>query len=216
MIALYVYAGASGISTLKIQTAGRGRSDRETKHLQAVGWHRLVLLVGAEIATSPAGSDIKMHSKSRFKRLLNLKREDWALAAEAATYLTAASLAIRQLPFRYVVRSAISAGHSKRKLDDVTHQAIIDSVVWAIEACAKRMPWKIMCFQKGIAAQRLLRRRGIPAMLHYGISSKAEGGGLKAHVWVTSATIPVVGHEVANEYACVATFPPVQAPSLDD
>jgi hypothetical protein len=64
-----------------------------------------------------------------------------------------------------------------------------------------------LCFQQGIAAQLMLRRRGIPSVLFYG-AAQDELAGLFAHVWVRDRDVNVVGGEIAHRFAMLATFPP--------
>jgi hypothetical protein len=64
-----------------------------------------------------------------------------------------------------------------------------------------------MCFEQGLAAQFMLRRRGIPSVIYYGVAPDDQRG-LSAHVWVSDGDIDVVGGEVASRYAVLATFPP--------
>lgn len=149
------------------------------------------------------------------KRFRRVKARDLALFLEAAILLAASAAALRILPFNRVVKAASRNSARQRPIDDEAHRATVARVKWAIEAAARRMPLRLVCFQKGLAAQRLLKRQGLPAVLHYGINPK-EAEGLKAHVWVTSSSYPVVGHEVANQFACVASFPAVQLASADD
>ena len=72
-----------------------------------------------------------------------------------------------------------------------------------VAAIAWRMPFRALCFEQGLTVQRMLRRRGIPARLHYGI---AAGDELKAHVWISVDGTIVHGGEVAPRYAEVAAW----------
>jgi hypothetical protein len=139
------------------------------------------------------------------RKLTRLTPRDWLLLTEATLSLTAASIALRMLPFRKVVET-IAMPEDGPEQDVARLQAEVARIRWAVEAAARRLPWRIVCFQKGLAAQRILRRHNLPAHLHYGIARQADGE-LKAHVWVTSDAYPVVGHEAASEFARVATFP---------
>jgi hypothetical protein len=131
---------------------------------------------------------------------------DRLLIMEALAALTAASLAIRVLPFRKVVVMATPKRTSPGlEIGDVALE--LQRVRWALVACANRVPFKAVCFQKGLAAQVMLRRRKIPATLHYGVRQDKTLG-LQAHVWVTACRQDVVGGEVADRFACLATFPP--------
>lgn len=80
------------------------------------------------------------------------------------------------------------------------------SIRWAIVACARRVPWRALCFEQGLAAQFMLRRRGIASVLYYGAAPDTKQG-LSAHVWVRDGNVDVVGCEVASAYAVLATFP---------
>ena len=64
-----------------------------------------------------------------------------------------------------------------------------------------------MCIEQGLAAQRMLRRRGIDARLHYGARNGHSASRLEAHVWVTVDGVPVIGGAEAARYAAIATYP---------
>ena len=136
-------------------------------------------------------------------RICALSIRDWCMLAESALVLVVASVLIRLLPFRRLAQ-IISTGRLDG--DGADHRATISKISWALNAVARRLPWRAVCIHKGIAAQFMLRRRGLPNTLHYGIRSRE--GLLKAHVWVISGVVPVVGVEEAHQFACVATFPP--------
>jgi hypothetical protein len=72
------------------------------------------------------------------------------------------------------------------------------------------MPWRTLCFQQGLAAQLMLRRRGIPSVLYYG-AAQDDLNGLYAHVWVRDGDVDVIGGEIAYRFAILATFPPQNA-----
>src|SRR5262249_46649951 len=78
---------------------------------------------------------------------------------------------------------------------------------WAIITTAERVPWRALCFQQGLAAQIMLRRRGIPSVLYYG-AAQDDRSGLHAHVWVRYGEMDVIGGEIAHRFAILATFPP--------
>jgi hypothetical protein len=140
---------------------------------------------------------------TRFARLGGANRR---LLAETLFILIAASCAIRLLPFR---RTAELMGWRVRRIElgaPLTQQAIAQCR-WAVNAWADRVPWRAVCFQRGLAFHLMLRRRGIESILHYGVASDQEKG-LHAHVWIDVAGRTVMGGEVADRYARVASFPP--------
>jgi hypothetical protein len=44
-----------------------------------------------------------------------------------------------------------------------------------VDAIADRMPFRVVCLQRGFAYQWMLRRRGEDAILHYGIKLPDQG-----------------------------------------
>ena len=128
-------------------------------------------------------------------------RPSWSLLVETGTAMIAASVAIRLLPFRKLAGSlsAPLANSRPASPDDIA------TLTRAIRAWSRRLPWRTLCFEQGLTAHWLLRRRGLDSALHYG-AAKREGI-LKAHVWVRSGSQGVVGCEVAGDYALLARFP---------
>jgi hypothetical protein len=141
-------------------------------------------------------------------RLARLSWADRFLLAEGLATLAGASLAIRLLPFRRLVRAASALGRGEAKAAE--EDALVRRIVWAVRAASRRVPWKTVCFQCGLATHVMLRRRGIGSFLHYGVS-QTRPEGLKAHVWVSVAGRDVIGGEEAADFTCLATYPPVAA-----
>lgn len=138
-------------------------------------------------------------------RLARLGPSEWPLLAEALATLALASLAIAVLPFRKVAAAASARGRWPL-------QARADAVArarWAVEAWSRRVPWRTVCFQRGLALHWMLRRRGIGSVLLYG--ARRDGEGLAAHVWVDVDGETVIGGEEAAGFACLARFPPDSA-----
>lgn len=120
--------------------------------------------------------------------------------AEAAVALTLASLAVRLLPFRWLVRTMGRQDPVRRDVFSDTR-----SVRRAVQRASRRLPWPTVCIQQGLAAHWMLRRRGMPARLHYGIRNGVER--LSAHVWVTVEGAAVVGEEDDDPHTPVVIFP---------
>ena len=81
------------------------------------------------------------------------------------------------------------------------------AIARAVAAWGRRVPWRAVCFQQGLAVQLMLRRRGLAAALHYG-AARDDKGLLVAHVWVRSGDTDVIGCEGAERYGLLAVFPP--------
>ena len=125
---------------------------------------------------------------------------DLARFAEAVAALAVAGAAIRFLPFRLVIQLMGGADPAP------TLPAFAESVRIAIRRASRRVPWKTLCFQEGLAAHWMLRRRGQPSRLHYGIRNADDR--MTAHVWVTLRGEIVVGEEhPATRHLPVAVYP---------
>jgi hypothetical protein len=72
------------------------------------------------------------------------------------------------------------------------------------KAWSRRVPWRSMCIEQGLATSRLLDRRAILLTINYGAAM--FDGVLKAHVWVMSGDSPVTGCENAADFALLSQF----------
>jgi len=139
------------------------------------------------------------------RKFWHLGWPDRLLLAESLGALAVASFFIALLPFRTV---AAAASVPVRRLSPMSNRAraTVDRVRWSIAAVSARVPWRAVCFQKGLAAHWMLRRRGMPSVMYYGAALRPDTE-LAAHVWVRSGELDVIGCETATDYALLATFP---------
>jgi hypothetical protein len=137
---------------------------------------------------------------------------DRLLLVDAIRWLAVARLAIAVMPFRYVGRLA-ACPVRRQELPQQTRRIVVSRVRWAVAACARKGPGRAMCFEQGLAAQLMLRRRGVPSVLYYGAAPDHEHG-LRAHVWVRDNNVDITGCEIASRYALLATFPDQSDSSL--
>jgi Transglutaminase-like superfamily len=86
-----------------------------------------------------------------------------------------------------------------------TRLKMIRQTRWAVLTCVRHTPWRAVCFQQGLAAQFMLRRRSVPSTMFYGAALESADK-LKAHAWVRAADIDVIGCEISNRYTVVMTF----------
>ena len=147
-----------------------------------------------------------------FSKLIRHRR-DLPLLVEAASELVLASAAIQFLPFRRILRRA-SRDVSGRALTGAERLAIGARVKWAVTVCAYRLPWRSLCFPQGLAAQRMLRRRGIDSTFYYGARIAEEG--MNAHVWVCDEGRPIVGGRVPDDMRVLLQAPPAEAATALD
>ena len=124
----------------------------------------------------------------------------WGIISEACVALAAASAATRLLPFKRYIRLGALPIRRSRPLDQT-------ELVRIMEALGRRMPFRALCLQQGIAFQRMLRRRGVDAVLHYGIRLPDGRGDMLAHVWVSVDGEVLLGQREREGYAEVARYP---------
>ena len=148
-----------------------------------------------------------MGAKSPAHRLLirsrQLTLDEWQLLAEAFVWLAIASAAIRTQPFLQVGRMASSP---LGRAPPAERAVVVGKVRWAVKTAARWTPWRAVCFQQGLTAQIMLRRRGVDSTLYFGAAPGDESG-MEAHVWVRDGERDVVGVEEAKGFAVLARFP---------
>jgi hypothetical protein len=130
---------------------------------------------------------------------------DRVLLCEAMIALASARIAVGVLPFQTVCRAA-GRIRVNRPVENEARAVIVRQVRWAIHACARRAPFRAVCVQQGLAAQTMLRRRGVPSLLYFGAALDRVRG-LEAHVWVRDGESDVVGCEESYRFAILARFP---------
>lgn len=118
--------------------------------------------------------------------------------------LARAVLILRRRPF------AETARHLTRPARPIAADDLLPMRVrWAVQTMSRHVPWRSVCFDQAIAAQLMLRRRGIAAELVYGV--RQAGGRLDAHVWVRLADSSIIlGGEASQLFRPVAIFRPGQ------
>ncbi len=73
---------------------------------------------------------------------------------------------------------------------------------------ARRQPFEAACLPRTIAAQSMLRRRGVPSRLVFGARRPAPGGCNDYHAWLTVDGERVVGGRRAETYKPPPLPPP--------
>lgn len=127
------------------------------------------------------------------------KRPGVMLLWRTGIVLSAARAAVKFVPFATLMRRL----PRRRGTTPATAKEIAD-VVRALDAWSRRMPWRTLCFERGLAAYCLLHSGLRQVTLYYGAAT--IDGALKAHVWVRSGDQAVIGCENAGEYAILSQF----------
>lgn len=144
-------------------------------------------------------------------RAVLARRRDLGVVFEALCWLGWAALVLRCCSFGRVqiyLRPRVAGRQAHGSVP-----ASLQRVRWAVAACARRLPWPVRCFHQGMAAQRMLCRRGIAAELCYGVRKLPAGSARDsdAHVWVVAGDSVVTGAESAPEFREIMRFKPRSA-----
>ena len=75
-----------------------------------------------------------------------------------------------------------------------------------VRKVARHPPFRSACLPQAMAAQWMLRRRGMESRLFFGARRKAQGPGLQFHAWLSVAGEPVLGGEEAGTWAALPPF----------
>jgi hypothetical protein len=143
------------------------------------------------------------------------------LLAEAALALVLATIAVRTLPFRRTARFAgLSEGATASEVT-IEQLACAERVGRAVRAVASRTPWTSTCLMEAVAGAALLRRRRIPAEVHFGVAKdSARPDGLAAHAWLTCGGRVLTGdgpqrqrYATLGVYSVCGNAPAEQEPS---
>jgi hypothetical protein len=144
---------------------------------------------------------------SRIQRLHRLRRSSWReqlIVLKAGLWLVTARLALRLVSFQTL--EGWFGRPSRDSVHGAERTAICRRVQWAIAEASDLLPGETVCFPRAMAAQMMLRRRGIQTTLYYG-AAKLPTRKLKAHVWLQDGTVGIVGFENAAEYHILAKYP---------
>lgn len=134
-----------------------------------------------------------------------------ALLIEAALGLLEARLTLLVVPFPRLARrfGSLAAPTDSRmsKEANMNHDQarIAEGVGWAVTRAARYVPFRAVCLPQAIAAQKMLRRRGVASRMHFGVMRERETK-LFTHAWLDAAGVEVTGNPVTNRFAEIACF----------
>lgn len=120
--------------------------------------------------------------------------------AEATVALTVARLAVHFLPPAWVFAWA---GRFPRPIQRFRREEV-EWISWAVDTAGSSPGMQALCLPRAIAAQGMLRRRGIASRLCLGVARRDDG--LVAHAWVEIGQDIIVGGVEAHGYTKIAQF----------
>ncbi len=147
--------------------------------------------------------------RAKLRRFWQAPAAGQRLLLETAFQLLFAQLLLRLLPFRWLVwwferpaRQPELQGAARRATCDEIRTVIYFANAWfSINA---------VCFPLSMAAQAMLRRRGVSTTLYYGAATLPDHGRLTAHVWLQDGDEGVVAHENLAQFQILAHYSSLQ------
>jgi len=137
------------------------------------------------------------------RKLLSIPKARRRLLFEAAWSLLLARIMLRCLPFHRLA-GYCSRRPTQTEVAGPLRGSLCLDVGSAVERMAALLPGRTVCFPQAIAAQALLRRRGVSTTLYYGAR---EDRSLTAHVWIQDGDVGVIGMPREGEYSVLAKYP---------
>lgn len=132
---------------------------------------------------------------------------------EAALWLGAARLALALVPFPQLM-GLLTRPPRRAELSGAARAQARQAVRAAILAVWRRAPALTTCLHRAMAAQLMLRRRGVSTTLYYG-AAVTPARGLEIHAWLQDGVEGVIGleptrHQRFQTIACYAPARPDQ------
>lgn len=124
---------------------------------------------------------------------------------EALFSLALARAAMACLPFRRIAAWMGTPGGQTPS--NATQEALraAEEIGWAVSALGPRVPWDGRCLAQALAANYMLRRRGMEATVTFGVN-KNPSGDLIAHAWLRFGSAYITGGDGENDFKILTTF----------
>lgn len=134
-----------------------------------------------------------------------------ALAAEAIFLLAVARVLIKHVPLRHWRRWLVTGEHGTmpRKAPRGHISFPVHRVVRVVAKAADLVPFPALCLPQAIVAQWMLRRRGVPSRITFGVRTGPGSAGAAAwdfHAWLSAEGRCATGCDGIGSYAPLPPF----------
>lgn len=145
--------------------------------------------------------------RSTWSRFRALSAADRRLVVEAAAVLVFVRLGVALLPFSALRVLLDRYARAGSPIPPDAAAPGVSRFTWAVAAAASRFPVRMSCLVQALAADAMLRRRGVSCRLRIGVHPRSTGSGaLKAHAWIEHEGAVVLGAlEDLREYAVLSS-----------
>ncbi len=153
---------------------------------------------------------LPLHRRIASLRLASPER--LALLTEAAVQLMIARVQLKTVPFPKLARAwgpfvpaaDERAGTGLTATSD-ERAALARKVSDAVQRAARNVPFGAVCLPQAMAARRMLKRRQIDSVMHFGAAKGSEKP-IDTHAWLDAAGVKVTGYPVANDFTEIGCF----------
>lgn len=129
---------------------------------------------------------------------------EWWRVAEALMLLAFFRLCLAVFPVRRIIATITyrKAVESRAGATETMEQSVetAQRVQWAVSAAARHSMVEFVCFPQSLAGYTMLRWRGVPSTIVYGVKRSSEGE-LLAHTWLVVGEKTVLGGEEAAGFS---------------
>lgn len=140
---------------------------------------------------------------TRFFRMEGGQRR---LLLEAFRELSRSRRALARKPVRELLTgSEGQPGESSAPDELVGNSELAKQIGWAVRAASAYTPWSSSCLVQVIAAQKMLRERGIGGVIYLG-TARGDAAGFKAHAWLKHGETFITGEAGHEQYQVLTTF----------
>lgn len=144
---------------------------------------------------------------SRWQKFLRRSGRERLLFLEALAGLCWDKARVALVPFRRIAPGLGAPQHETPPAIAAAQRAVAVEVSWAVQAVARHSPVAFVCLPQAIAAQRMLRRRGIASTLYLGVApDRADPALLQAHAWLRAGDKILTGELEAIRHRPLAWF----------
>jgi hypothetical protein len=141
------------------------------------------------------------------KQFFGRTLREWRLFLEALRCLAWAKILVHTLPFPRLARRLGQAQTQTAPMISPGDRTVAVQISWAVQAAARHVPLGFVCLPQAMAAQRMLRRRGLATTLYFSAAfAKGKKARLQAHAWLRAGDKIVTGEEQMAGHPAVAWF----------
>ena len=139
-------------------------------------------------------------------KFFRLGADQRRLLLQAVPELARSRRALSRRPVRELIAGVEEhSGEVVKQVLDSSEAELAGQIGWAVRAAAAYTPWNNSCLVQVIAAQNMMRSRGVGGAIYLG-AARGEGEEFAAHAWLKHGDVFVTGEAGHEEYQVLTTF----------